>query len=761
VTRRTLSVLVLALVALSPSPSLAQPAPAGAERVVIITLPGVMWTDISEAQTPAIDSLMVSVANMSARTATRAPNIERGFLTLGAGDPSHIPAGDPMANDAFVATAPHEGGTAGEVVRRRTGREATGEVVQVSFAELQAFQDVRLYGARVGSMGESLKGAGVSRGVVSASDLAIDPDLEEQRRGAVMAIADYGGSVDQGHLDGLLRTNPRAPFGVETEGTAFGRAVRDVLTSSQVVVIDPGETYRADSYIRFLASGEVESMRRAALERADALVARILRETTERDAVILLAPTGPTGRGFDEHLAPLAARGPGLQRDDGLEGWLISPTTRRQGMVVLSDVAPTVLHLLGVEPTDAMVGNVIRAGEVRTDGIGNLERVDSASSVREEFSSQAFWVIGILLAALAILAFVVFLGSSGRLLTPITGVAYFGLALFPAAHIVRALEFWRWNVTGAHVSLYLVAAVLAALAWLVPGPRWKGGVGLLLLTLLFFGSDAAFGGPLQVNGVFGHSPLVAGRFYGLSNPGYAILFSAGILGLTGLAELRGQRRLPLWSVLALVALLPLMGLPTMGAGFGGLLAGVPAVGVAIALGRGWRITWKAVVLLGLAAGAVAMGISLIDLLRPEEARTHMGRFASDVLALDVGAVTTIVVRKAAAVIASLGVTRWTYFIPIGVAVLVLLLLRPRGVLTEALPKRPLLRAGVWGTLVAGAVGFAVNDSGISIPALTMAFIVPSLVLMAVDTVRERKEVSPQSAGVAVPPPAPSPQGSEP
>ena len=195
---------------------------------------------------------------------------------------------------------------------------------------------------------------------------------------------------------------------------------------------------------------------------------------------------------------------------------------------------------LGAQPAEAMVGNPILPGDARPDGLDHLIDVDRASSVRETFSSQAFWVVGIMLSALAILAFVVFLRPRGRFLGPLMAVAYFGLAVFPAAHIVRIFEFWRWDVTGAHVFLYATAAVLALLAWRVPGPHWAGGVGLLLLTLVLFTSDALFGGPLQVNGVFGHSPLVAGRFYGVSNPGYAILFSAAVLGLTGLAELRRQ-----------------------------------------------------------------------------------------------------------------------------------------------------------------------------------------------------------------------------
>jgi hypothetical protein len=260
----------------------------------------------------------------------------------------------------------------------------------------------------------------------------------------------------------------------------------------------------------------------------------------------------------------------------------------------------------------------------------------------------------------------------------------------------------------------------------------------MILTVLLFGSDVAVGGPLQLNGVFGHSPLVAGRFYGLSNPGYTILFAAALLGVTGLAELRGHRVLPAWGIVALVLLLPLIGLPSTGADIGGLLAGIPAVGVAIALGRGARIRWRTVLVLAAAAVIVTLGLSFVDLLRPPEARTHLGRFAELLVGHDSSQLATVFERKGAASLNSLTVTRWTYFIPVGIAVLVLLLLRPRGILRDVLPGRPLLRAGLWGTLITGILGFAVNDSGVSIPALALAFTVPFLVLVAVDTVDPRK-----------------------
>ncbi len=734
--------LAAAVVVCTPVPASAAERP---ERVVIISLPGIMWSDIEGHDLPNFEALLRSVGALSARTASRTPDIARGYLTLGAGNPAYVSKDEPDTHLAFESDERFESGTAGDTLRRRTGRGIGSSLVHVSVPRLQEFQESRLYGTELGALGEALRRAGVPRAVVSAADVAVRPEHDEFRRGAVLALMDADGAVDAGALDGMLRPNPRAAFGVETDPAAFNRAARRALDEARVVLLDPGETSRADEYSDLVAPGRIAPIRRDALRRVDHIVGGVRRLVTERDMVLVLGASGPTGEKFREHLVPMGAWGRTPDGHSFGRSWLTSPTTNRQGMVVISDVASMVLAAMDVPVPDSVIGTAIAQGESRSQGFASLVELDEASSVRERFAAQAFWVIAILLSLLAILAFIVFLGERGRSHRLLVAAAYLGLAAFPAAHIIRAVEYWHLGVLGSHLVLFVVAAVIAAAAWFVPGPRWAGGVALLLITVLLFGSDVATGGALQVNGVFGHSPLVAGRFYGVSNPGYTILFSATLLGITGLAELQGRQRLPIWGVIACIALLPIIGLPSMGADVGGLLAGVPAVGVTLALGLGSRIRWRTIVAFALIAAAVAIGLSFVDLLRPEETRTHLGRFAALIADGDISELGMIIQRKGAAALKSLTVTRWTYFIPVGLAVLALLLIRPRGVLRDVLPKRPLLRAGLWGTLVAGVLGFAVNDSGISIPALALAFTVPFLVLVAVDAVEPRKPRSTQHA----------------
>ena len=58
-----------------------------------------------------------------------------------------------------------------------------------------------------------------------------------------------------------------------------------------------------------------------------------------------------------------------------------------------------------------------------------------------------------------------------------------------------------------------------------------------------------------------------------------------------------------------------------------------------------------------------------------------------------------------------------------------LLVRPRGRWERLAATFPRMRAGLLGGLVLGVLGFAVNDSGIVIPAVMLSLLVPAALLV--------------------------------
>ena len=78
-----------------------------------------------------------------------------------------------------------------------------------------------------------------------------------------------------------------------------------------------------------------------------------------------------------------------------------------------------------------------------------------------------------------------------------------------------------------------------------------------------------------------------------------------------------------FSVLVLAIVID--GMPFWGSDVGGVLAFVPAVGVTAAVLLGHRVRWRSVAVWGAAAVTVVAVFAALDLSRPADRRTHLGR----------------------------------------------------------------------------------------------------------------------------------------
>ena len=158
-------------------------------------------------------------------------------------------------------------------------------------------------------------------------------------------------------------------------------------------------------------------------------------------------------------------------------------------------------------------------------------------------------------------------------------------------------------------------------------------------------------------------------------------------------------------------------MPGLGADFGGppglLLGGL----VVVATASGVRLTPGRVVAAVLAAAALGVLVAWLDWLRPPAARTHLGEFVESVLSGEAGAV---VGRKLAQNVANLGSPP---LLAVTLATVVLAIVAWRSGWRPVAGGDAVLR----GAVVLAAVGFAVNDSGLVIPAFVALVLAPLLV----------------------------------
>jgi hypothetical protein len=242
-------------------------------------------------------------------------------------------------------------------------------------------------------------------------------------------------------------------------------------------------------------------------------------------------------------------------------------------------------------------------------------------------------------------------------------------------------------------------------------------------------ADVARGAELQMASVLGYSPHTAARYIGFGNTAFAVLAACAVVLVAAhvsYAARPAEAVVTAGGILAVVMVADIW--PTLGADVGGVLTLVPVFGLLMVALTGSRLSWRKVALFGGIAVAVLAAVATVDLLRPPEARTHIGRFVADIFGGE-GTMTTTLQRKWSTNMRVFGRTLWTWMVPVTAGFMLYVLVIAKG-WQRLLPAGSALRAGVVATVTAGLLGWLVNDSGVVVSALVFVFVGPYLTLLA-------------------------------
>jgi hypothetical protein len=640
-------------------------------KVTVVGVAGLRWSDVRDAiPTPGLWLLArdSALGSLSVRTAEPTACALDGWLTLNSGARA---VGPRTGGVCAPVPAPHVDGTAATVP---------------DWPALVAPNDHRSYHPVWGTLAQARPGA---MGPPDSTRCAVGP-------GAAAAFADATGRV-------------RATYADDLAGLPTG-------SCSDLLLIDAGR----------LPLGPARS---EALRRLDGFVSEL--RTTLAGSALMVA--GISDSDPDRaHLGALMV----VAGDQGLRGlrrgWLRSASTRRTGIVTITDLTPTLIP--APLPAD-LDGHPLQSRariESTPTAVRDLNRRDIAAQV---IGDVFVWFFAVLIAGQVLLYAAAGLAMrtgalDRRRCARMLSLVGLGFGAAPAASVLANLVPWN---AGAHPALILWGLVvagsvaIAALAAMGPWRRRPYGsaavVGLITATVL--GLDVAMGSRLELNGLFGLSPLVAGRFYGLGNIAFAVFAMCTLIAAAGAASSlvrSGEPRAAGGVVLAAGALAALIdGWPDFGADFGGVLALLPGVAVLAAGVSGVRLNlWRGLAIGGTTAVA-AIGIALLDWRRGPARRSHLGRFVQDVVD---GKGPGVVGRK---LDANLGLLIDSPVILLAtiplLALLLLTLLRPERLrlhgLARAQTEDPVLRPLMLACLCTGLVGFAVNDSGVIVPAVAL------------------------------------------
>lgn len=684
--------------------------PTGA--VVVLGTGGVSWSDVSRETTPNLWLMLRdgSSAALSVRSVSSNTCPADGWLALGSGGRAAVPRPGAAANPVDRACTP-----APEVVGQRI--EGWSEIEEAAEAER--------FDTRLGLLGDTARDEGVCVRAVGPW--------------AALGAARSDGTVEQ-------------PVPYDS-----ARLLED-LNACPLTLVDVGSLRDPDD----VADGESGAGSRAEQLRAiDARIGQVV-EAGPNGADFVVASLSDAGT--SERLRLVVARGPHFG-----PGLLVSESTRQVGLAQSSDVTATVLSTVGLPLPDglgaapltseAAPDNSERRAESRLTGLIDYDEAShEVHSLVEPFFT-AFAYGQLLVYLLVLLAWKGRIGSEATRVTVLRRVrvvAVAAAAVPVSTFLANLLPWWRFPVPMLSVvaSVALFVALIATAALRGPWSRWTLGPMAFVsaVTMLVLSVDVMTGARLQLSSLMGLQPVVAGRFYGMGNPTFALYATATILLATAASSVlvvRGRRRAAAIAVALLGAFAVVVdAAPFWGADGGGPPALVPAVTYLVLAVLGIRLTWVRALLIAVGVVGLFFLVAGADWLRGAGKRTHLGNF---IQALLDGTADDIVIRKAE--------QNWsiltsnmplTLLVPAALLFVIYLMARPTSwgsrAMRRSYEQAPTLRAGLVALLTALTIGFLVNDSGVAIPAVGATLAVPLIVSVALHAlVEEARSTAPTRA----------------
>lgn len=746
-TRRTVVLLGLLLALLSVTVPSATGDDTGtdADRVLVVGVPGLVWNDVTAAATPELWGLSQRspLAALSVRAARGTTCVLDGWATLGAGNRARYPGPEeglppvplpqvplPEEDDQAPERAPdaEQAPEADEPpldtslaycgLQERAAEVALGDPESTVLRTAQDRGTAR-YGAEPGALG-----AAVGCAVVSG-------------RAAMLAVAAPGVEVTR------VDSRPSDPA-----------ALAKILTGCPLSLVTLNQlTFAGEPGMEKTDDGTEPEPRARALTAIDRSLGRLLAAIDELpgDTLLLVAGISEVNDGRPQLHVGIAS-GPGFTD----AGWLTSASTGRAPFAQLIDLAPTALRALGADIPASMNGQPMRVTGDRpalAAAVQELVDANTAATVHHRNVSSFFWITVLVGAVLVGLGMLVLGVRRGR--APVRGrgrgvlrVAALTVAALPVATYLAGL--WPWERAGAPVAVLAVAVLVAAVAvgvLAIAGPwrRHRLGPPLLVLavTLGTLVLDVLTGSTLELDGLLGYDPIVAGRFTGYGNLSFGLLAVSALLLTTALATAvqrrvsAGRARPAAAGTVVGIGLLTVavIGAPGLGRDFGGVLAAMPGFLLLAMLLARVRVTVLRFLAI-LVAAVLAVGtVAVLDWLGPPTDRSHLGRFVEQILT---GEAWTVISRKAQANVDILLGSPLAWMLPVALVAAVWLA-RPGGLLRSQDGDTPgrlpvadvvALRAGLVATALSLALGAAANDSGVALPATAAALLVPLLVWLA-------------------------------
>jgi len=713
-------------------------------KTLVISVPRTTWELLEKTDTPEIDKLVSrgAIAGLSVRTRSPITSASEAYASLSSGNRAEAPSAD---RSTFLSPKEQwEGSNARELFIKQRGEIASDNVagLALGFEVASTSNEKSFYKAKVGLLQESLSKNGHSVSVIGNADYCNNDEAGCFDRSAAYFGSDSNGVLANGNISrDLLKFSNTDTTAITLNNDLVAQKTKESIKKHSVTLVECSDLQRLEELKKTSKSDVYEEQFLETLSKCDELIGKVMEDFSfENDRVYLLSPTSPSGL---TQTTLFVAAGKGVPK-----GYATSASTRHVGSVTLVDLAPSILDSYSISIPKEM-GKTLFDWEASSDTDQQRKDIlidmNQGALAREKAIGPTTLVL-VLLAITSILLSIVALTRGGRWKFVATSLVFLTSFYPTTTYLLRPLYLSLQIPTGLIAVVLAVCALGAALSMLV---LKKFGVIYAVLVVAIYNMsvhfvDIIFGGKLQFNSAFGHSPIIAGRFSGFSNQAFAIIAISMVLIVGMVYELakskpKKTRNKVNFALLGfMIAVLFVDAAPFLGSDVGGILALVPTIFVVSMLIFEKRIGIKTIFASGVATLVALTGFALIDLARPVSKRTHLGRFAESVVNGEAG---VTIERKLAASLRTFHSSLWVFILLAFVSFCIFLFVLHKDLLRETFKRFPGFRIFAISGAVVAVLGMALNDSGVSIPSMMIVISMVPITLFIGRTNEELKAKS--------------------
>lgn len=700
-------------------------------RVFLIVIDKLNITDISSDTTPELYRMANNGALGVASTRTlNSINTEDECLTIGAGNLAQAYASGIEGYNAeeVVEYTNHQ---AYKLYENLTGFKAgNNKCFLINWAEIENQLVEEHVSTRLGALGEALRRHGILICLLGNGDT-----LKEKQRASLAIAMDAEGRVPLGDIGvNTTRFEPDGILSKETNYDYIWDKVQENRDKAGLIIIDLSDLARLEKS-RVPAPEQMVHERNRILGNIDAFVGRLVNSADKkRDLVMVIAPS-PSREQSDlkNVFTPVIAWGHGFHK-----GILTSAATRRNGIITNTDIAPTILHFFNIKDEDkVMIGQP--AAAIAVSGQSNLTLVQrmvdgAATTNRLRLPLVRGYVIWqIIVIVLTVLGAVLVRPNWFVIAKP----AVLSIAVVPCVFLFLG----KLNLTADWMYIIIALAgtfILTLLLALIFDDRYLTAFAVItVITVLALNIDLVTGGTLIQSSVLGYDPMAGARYYGIGNEYMGIIVGGAII--VGAILFQKVKRkwvllvLPLFYALQCIMICA----PGLGANSDGMITAPLAFAITLLLITGVRIKPQTLATISILLAIIIVGATAYDMSRPPDLQTHIGRAAEQVLSGGPSEAATIIFRKAEMNIKLIKYTVWTRVLLVILAAFSVFMYFPRGVMMRIRDANPVIFKGLFGILIAAAVGLVINDSGIVVAATTSIYLAVPVLLMVMDEIEKK------------------------